>query len=62
MDSSSCVGLVLARKGSKGIPKKNLALLNGHPLIHWVLEEMIQSHGKVYWSMHLDLKSHLDLN
>ena len=40
------VGLVLARKGSKGIPHKNMAILNGKPLIHWVLEGMLQSEGK----------------
>jgi hypothetical protein len=44
--SGEFVGLVLARRGSKGIPHKNMAPLNGHPLIHWALEAMIQSQGK----------------
>lgn len=31
------VALVLARKGSKGIPGKNIKMLNGHPLIAWTI-------------------------
>ncbi|XP_067127360.1 N-acylneuraminate cytidylyltransferase A [Centruroides vittatus] len=34
-------GLVLARGGSKGIPKKNVRLLSGIPLLVWVLRPMI---------------------
>ena len=33
----SVVGLVPARGGSKGIPRKNLATLAGKPLLHWTL-------------------------
>lgn len=32
------VGLIPARGGSKGIPRKNVALLSGRPLIAWTLE------------------------
>jgi CMP-N,N'-diacetyllegionaminic acid synthase len=32
------VGLIPARAGSKGIPRKNLATLAGRPLIAWTLE------------------------
>lgn len=32
------VGLVTARGGSKGIPRKNLRLLAGRPLIAWTIE------------------------
>ena len=31
------VVVIPARGGSKGIPKKNLALLNGRPLIHYAI-------------------------
>jgi len=42
-ESNPVTGLILARAGSKGIPHKNMAILNGHPLIHWALEAMLQS-------------------
>lgn len=34
-------GLILARGGSKEIPKKNIRLLAGIPLLAWVLRPMI---------------------
>lgn len=37
------LGLVPARGGSKGIPRKNLAPVGGRPLISWTLEEAIAS-------------------
>ena len=40
-------GLVLARGGSKGIPLKNLALLNGEPLLVWALKAMSGCKGKI---------------
>jgi hypothetical protein len=38
-------GLILARGGSKGIPRKNIVELNGKPLIGWALQAMIESQG-----------------
>ena len=37
------VALIPARGGSKGIPKKNLRLMNGKPLIHWVIQAALGS-------------------
>ena len=33
MDHSSCVAIIPARGGSKSVPKKNIRLFRGHPLI-----------------------------
>ena len=33
-----CLGLVLARGGSKRIPRKNMMPIAGHPLIYWTIE------------------------
>jgi len=38
----SSVAIVMARGGSKGIPKKNLALLCGKPLIQYAVESGLQ--------------------
>jgi len=38
-------GLVLARGGSKGIPLKNLQLLDGKPLLAWALDAMTTTSG-----------------
>jgi len=35
--------LITARGGSKGIPKKNIAMLCGKPLIHWTVECAMKS-------------------
>ncbi|KAK7074931.1 hypothetical protein SK128_027588 [Halocaridina rubra] len=40
LDEMNVVGLVLARGGSKGVIKKNLALLDGQPLLLRTLEVM----------------------
>ena len=37
------VAIILARKGSKGVPNKNVKLLNGKPLISWTIESAIKS-------------------
>lgn len=37
------LGIVPARGGSKGIPRKNLALLYGRPLIAWTIESALES-------------------
>ena len=34
----SILAFIPARGGSKGIPQKNLALLNGKPLLHYAIE------------------------
>jgi CMP-N,N'-diacetyllegionaminic acid synthase len=37
------LGLVLARAGSKGLPGKNIKLINGEPLIHWTITSGLAS-------------------
>jgi CMP-N,N'-diacetyllegionaminic acid synthase len=37
------LGIVPARGGSKGIPRKNLALLDGRPLIAWTIRSALES-------------------
>lgn len=37
------LGVILARGGSKGIPKKNIRLLNGIPLIAYTIKEGLKS-------------------
>ena len=37
------LGIITARGGSKGIPRKNIALLGGRPLIAWTIEAALQS-------------------
>lgn len=37
------IALIPARGGSKGIPRKNLALLDGRPLIAWTIESALES-------------------
>jgi CMP-N-acetylneuraminic acid synthetase len=37
------IGLIPARGGSKGIPRKNLALCGGKPLLAWTAEAALQS-------------------
>ena len=37
------LGIVPARGGSKGIPRKNLTLLDGRPLIAWTIESALSS-------------------
>ena len=38
-----CLGLIGARGGSKGIPRKNLVDLAGHPLIYYTFTEALKS-------------------
>jgi CMP-N,N'-diacetyllegionaminic acid synthase len=38
-----CLGLIGARGGSKGIPRKNLVDLAGHPLIYYTFNEALKS-------------------
>jgi N-acylneuraminate cytidylyltransferase len=37
------LGHIGARKGSKGVPGKNFALLHGKPLIDWSLEQLLRN-------------------
>ena len=39
----SVLGIITARGGSKGIPQKNIRLLNKKPLIAWTIEAALQS-------------------
>ncbi len=41
--SMEILGVIPARGGSKGIPRKNIRLLNGKPLIAWTIEAAKQS-------------------
>ena len=42
-DFSPCLAIIPARGGSKGIPRKNVTLLNGKPLICYSIEHARQS-------------------
>lgn len=37
------LGLIPARGGSKGVPRKNLRLLGGKPLLQWTAEAARES-------------------
>ena len=43
------VSVILARGGSKGIPKKNIIPLNGKPLISYTIESSIKSNIEQTW-------------
>ena len=43
MSKTKILGLIPARGGSKGIPKKNLFLFNDKPLIQWTIESALES-------------------
>ena len=40
---SGIVGVITARGGSRAVPKKNIALVGGKPLIAWTIEAALQS-------------------
>ncbi len=42
-DQEKRIALIPARGGSKGLPRKNIRLLGGKPLIAWTIEAAIQS-------------------
>ena len=44
----SNVAIVPARKGSKGIPNKNMSLLDGRPLIEYTIEAAVESQNIDY--------------
>jgi len=43
IDGKSVIGIVPARAGSKGLPRKNIAPLCGKPLIAWSIEAGLRS-------------------
>lgn len=43
------VSLILARGGSKGIPKKNIKILNGYPLIYYSINSSLKSNVNEVW-------------
>ena len=43
MNGKTILGIIPARGGSKGIPRKNIKLLAGKPLIAWTIEEAKKS-------------------
>ena len=42
-NQKSILGLVTARGGSRGIPKKNIVPINGKPLIAWTIEAALRA-------------------
>lgn len=44
MDRKKTIAIIPARKGSKSIPRKNLASFCGKPLVLWSIEQAVQSH------------------
>ncbi|MNI57929.1 N-acylneuraminate cytidylyltransferase [compost metagenome] len=44
MDNIKTLAVITARGGSKGIPLKNIKLLNGIPLINYTIEAALKSH------------------
>ncbi len=43
MSAGPVIAVIPARGGSKGIPRKNLALLGGRPLLVWTVDQALQS-------------------
>jgi len=43
MTTKKALGIITARGGSKGLPGKNIKLLNGKPLIEWTIERALSS-------------------
>jgi len=37
------IAIIPARGGSKGVPKKNIRMLGGKPLIHWTIEAAMKA-------------------
>ena len=56
------IAIIPARGGSKGIPNKNIKLINGKPLVAWSIEQALnsQSIDEVYVSS--DSKQILDIS
>ena len=45
----SCVALIPARGGSKGIPRKNIKPFNAKPLIYWSIKIALESNDDTRW-------------
>ena len=43
------VSLLLARGGSKGIPKKNIVSVGGHPLLKYTIDAALSSRSHETW-------------
>ena len=43
MNKNSCLAVIPARKGSKGLPKKNMIYVNDFHLIHWTISASLGS-------------------
>uniref|UniRef100_UPI000AA03AA6 cytidylyltransferase domain-containing protein n=2 Tax=Vibrionaceae TaxID=641 RepID=UPI000AA03AA6 len=43
INQKSVLAIIPARGGSKGLPKKNIKLMNGKPLIQWTIETALQT-------------------
>jgi N-acylneuraminate cytidylyltransferase/CMP-N,N'-diacetyllegionaminic acid synthase len=43
INSKTVLAIIPARGGSKGLPKKNIKLMNGKPLIQWTIETALQT-------------------
>ena len=41
----SCVAIILARGGSKGIPGKNIREIAGRPLVAWSIKQAQEASG-----------------
>lgn len=41
--NSNAIGIIPARGGSRGVPRKNIRLLAGKPLLAWTIEAALQS-------------------
>jgi CMP-N,N'-diacetyllegionaminic acid synthase len=44
INGKTILGIIPARGGSKGIPRKNLIIFGGKPLMAWTIEAGLQSH------------------
>ena len=47
-DSKKILGIITARGGSKSVPKKNIKLLNGKPLIEYSIESALEINNDLY--------------
>ena len=56
------LAVIPARGGSKGIPRKNVRLMHGKPLIYYSIQNASNGHWYLLWkNEEQDLKSTLDI-